>query len=79
MRKNFGRHHALLVGIGMWIVGPKDSATDPSPRLRKQPRFIPVCDVSHVAGRLSTDRTSLRDAQERLSIIIELIILEFLG
>jgi VacB/RNase II family 3'-5' exoribonuclease len=67
----------LLVGIAD-VDGsvPKDSATDQHAAAETTSVYTGVATFPMLPDELSTDLTSLRDAQERLSIIIELRVLD---
>jgi VacB/RNase II family 3'-5' exoribonuclease len=67
----------LLVGIADVDASvPKGSATDLHAAAETTSVYTGVATFPMLPDELSTDLTSLRDAQERLSIIIELIILD---
>ena len=63
----------LLVGIADVDASvPKGSATDQHAAVESTSVYTGVATFPMLPGELSTDRTSLLDAQDRLSIIIEL-------
>ena len=67
----------LLVGIADVDASvPKGSATDQHAAAESTSVYTGVATFPMLPGELSTDRTSLLDAQDRLSIIIELHILD---
>jgi exoribonuclease-2 len=67
----------LLVGIADVDASvPKGSATDHHAAAESTSVYTGVATFPMLPGELSTDRTSLLDAQDRLSIIIELHILD---
>jgi exoribonuclease-2 len=67
----------LLVGIADVDASvPKGSATDQHAAVESTSVYTGVATFPMLPGELSTDRTSLLDAQDRLSIIIELHILD---
>jgi exoribonuclease-2 len=67
----------LLVGIAdVDSSVPKGSATDAHAQTETTSVYTGVATFPMLPDELSTDLTSLRDSQERLSLIIELIILD---
>ncbi len=67
----------LLVGIADVDASvPKGSATDQHAALESTSVYTGVATFPMLPSELSTDRTSLLDAQDRLSLIIELHILD---
>ena len=67
----------LLVGIADVDASvPKDSATDRHAAAEATSVYTGVATFPMLPGELSTDRTSLLDAQDRCSIVIELHVLD---
>ena len=67
----------LLIGIAdVDTLVPKDSATDRQAAAQTTSVYAGVTTFPMLPGELSTDLTSLMDAQDRVAIVIELHVLE---